>query len=313
MKKRVVSCLISLVLLISLCACSFGGDKPVAVVNGEKISSSVYQYFLYNLKAQIGGAQTVDGMPAAEYASKLALDAAVKLYVTAQKADSLDITFTDDMQKQLDEQISTFKLQAGSDEKYVEALSQYGLAEKDYELLLKYTILQDSVKEKVTSEYSAEEINDFYNNEMVNVQNILFKTVDDANMPLAEDVIKEKKALAETVLGRINSGESFAALKSQYNEDIANTELGYMVSQHSNFVEPFIKASMALEVDNVSEIVESTYGYHIIKRFNHVDNGEMFTSAQTDILSCLFERDVNLWTQASEIEYFDDVIDSIEY
>ena len=313
MKKRVVSCLISLVLLISLCACSFGSDKPVAVVNGEKISSSVYQYFLYNLKAQIGDAQTVDGMPAAEYASKLALDAAVKLYVTAQKADSLDITFTDDMQKQLDEQISTFKLQAGSDEKYVEALSQYGLAEKDYELLLKYTILQDSVKEKVTSEYSAEQINDFYNNEMVNVQNILFKTVDDANMPLAEDVIKEKKALAETVLGRINSGESFAALKSQYNEDIANTELGYMVSQHSNFVEPFIKASMALEVGNVSEIVESTYGYHIIKRFNHVDNGEMFTSAQTDILSCLFERDVNLWTQASEIEYFDDVIDSIEY
>ena len=116
MKKRVVSCLISLVLLISLCACSFGSDKPVAVVNGEKISSSVYQYFLYNLKAQIGDAQTVDGMPAAEYASKLALDAAVKLYVTAQKADSLDITFTDDMQKQLDEQISTFKLQAGSDE-----------------------------------------------------------------------------------------------------------------------------------------------------------------------------------------------------
>lgn len=313
MIKRYISIFISIVLLLSLCACSFGSNKAVAVVNDEKISSSVYQYFLSNLKSQIGDAQTVDGQPAAQYASQLALDAAVKLYVTAQKAESFGIDFTDDMQKQLDDQISALKIQAGSDEKYSEFLSQYGLDEDDYELLLKYTLIQDAVKEKVTSEYTSAAINEFYNSEMVNVQNILFKTVDDANVPLGEDVVKEKKALAEKVLTRINNGESFSALKSQYNEDIANTELGYMVSEYSNFVEPFINASVALEVGQVSEIVESTYGYHIIKRFNHVDNGEMFTSAQTDILSCLFERDVELWTQGSEIEYFNDVIESIEY
>ncbi len=314
MKKRIALIILGLLMLVSLCACSFGGnDKAVAVVNGEEISASVYQYFLSNLKSQIGDAQMVDGKPAAEYASDLALEAAVKLYVTAQKADSYDIEFTDDMKKQLDEQIDAFKLQAGSDDKYIEALSLYGLTEEDYKLLLKYTLMQDAVKEKVTAEYSSQQINEFYNDEMVNVQNVLFKTVDDANLPLGEDVIAEKKSLAESVLKRINNGESFEALKQQYNEDVANTELGYMVSQYSNYVEPFIKASMALEVGQVSDIVESTYGYHIVKRFNHVDNSEMFTSAQTDILSCLFERDVELWTQGSDIEYFYDVIESIEY
>ena len=313
--KRYISALLCFALMFALCSCSIvgNGNSAVATVNGEEISASVYRYFLSNLKSQIGDAETVDGRPASEYASEKALEAAVQLYVTAQKAQELGVEFTQDMQKQLDTQISDLKTQAGSQEKYLESLEQYGLDEQTYTLLLKYTLIQGVVTEKVQSEYTIEQINDFYNNDMVNVQQILLKTTDDNNQPLSDSEIADKKALAEELLERINNGENFSDLKAQYNEDLANTELGYMVSEYSNFVEPFIKASMKLEVGQVSDIVESSYGYHIIKRYNHVDNSEMFTSAQTDILSCMFQRDVQLWTQAATVEYNDDVISSVEY
>lgn len=301
-------------MIFVLCSCSiFSKDPTVATVNGEEIKSSIYGYFLSSLKTQIGNVKTVDGKPAAEYASKLAMEAAVKLYVTAQKAQELGVEFDDAMKAQFDSQISDIKDQAGNDNKYEEFLSKYGLNEDTYELLIKYTLIQNAVKTKVESSYTPEQINEFYNGSMVNVQNILFKITDENNIPLSDDVIAEKKALADDALNRINNGESFSSLKAQYNEDVANTELGYMVSDYSSFVEPFVKASMKLEVGQVSGIVQSSYGYHIIKRFNHVDNSEMFTASQTDILSSMFEKDVSLWIQASDVEYDEDAIKKVEY
>lgn len=315
MIKRYISAFLCVAVLFGMSACSLfgGGNKAVATVNGEEISASVYRYFLDNLKSQIGDSDTVDGMPAAEYASEKALEAAVQLYVTAQKAEDLGVEFTDEMQTQLDSQISDMKTQAGSQEKYLESLEQYGLDEETYNLLLKYTLLQSAVAEKVQSEYTTEQINDFYNNDMVNVQLIQLKTVDANNQPLSQSEIESKKKLAEELSDRIKAGENFADLKAQYNEDLANTDLGYMVSKYSNFSQPFIDAAMSLEVDGVSDVIELSEGFYIIKRYNHVDNSEMFTSAQTDILSCMYSRDVELWTQAAVVEYNEDAIDAVEY
>ena len=132
-------------------------------------------------------------------------------------------------------------------------------------------------------------------------------------MPLPDDAIARKKAIAQQVWDKIMAGESFADLKAQYNEDKDNTEVGYMVSKYSAWAQPFIEASLALEVDGVSGVVESSYGYHIIQRFNHVDNSDMFTSFQSDIVSCMFRRDVGLWMKSADVEYNDDVIKSVKY
>lgn len=70
---------------------------------------------------------------------------------------------------------------------------------------------------------------------------------------------------------KLDAGEDFETLLKQYNTDPgmqneANAA-GYLVGKGANFVESFLNASLALEKDgDVSNPVQSDYGWHIIKR-----------------------------------------------
>lgn len=88
----------------------------------------------------------------------------------------------------------------------------------------------------------------------------------------ATDKLKEeKKALAEDILEKIKNGEDFDKLIEEYNEDPGEMQNedgsydGYLFT-HGEMVQEFEDAAFALEIDAVSDIVETTYGYHILKR-----------------------------------------------
>lgn len=74
----------------------------------------------------------------------------------------------------------------------------------------------------------------------------------------------------ERLLGlrqRILNGERFSTLAMAYSEDRASAarggEMGYMPRE--SFVKPFADAAFALQDGQVSQIVETEYGYHIIQ------------------------------------------------
>ena len=66
---------------------------------------------------------------------------------------------------------------------------------------------------------------------------------------------------------RILQGERFATLAMAYSEDRASAarggEMGYMPKE--SFVKPFADAAFALQDGQVSQIVETDYGFHIIQ------------------------------------------------
>ncbi|MBK7980070.1 MAG: peptidylprolyl isomerase [Ignavibacteriae bacterium] len=74
-------------------------------------------------------------------------------------------------------------------------------------------------------------------------------------------------AKAKEVLERIKKGEDFAALAKEYSDDPGSKsnggELGFF--ERRQMVQPFDEAAFNLNVNEVSDIVESQYGYHIIK------------------------------------------------
>lgn len=83
------------------------------------------------------------------------------------------------------------------------------------------------------------------------------------------------KAKADEVYALATAeGADFDALISEYSTDHM-PENGYAIREgFAYFVEPFVTAAMALEnVGDVSEPVESTYGYHIIKYVSDVQEG----------------------------------------
>jgi parvulin-like peptidyl-prolyl isomerase len=78
---------------------------------------------------------------------------------------------------------------------------------------------------------------------------------------------QERLAEIEAILERINNGEDFAVLAMEYSEDEGSAANGGDLGSFSQgeMVAPFEEAAMALEIGEVSGIVETDYGYHIIK------------------------------------------------
>lgn len=84
---------------------------------------------------------------------------------------------------------------------------------------------------------------------------------------------KEKKAKAEDILKQAQNGADFAELANQYSEDPGNKNPKgepqgglYTNVQKGRMVKPFEDAALALEPGQIApQVVESDFGYHIIK------------------------------------------------
>ena len=80
-------------------------------------------------------------------------------------------------------------------------------------------------------------------------------------------ILVEKQSLALEILEKIKKGDSFAKLAEQYSLDGSRKrggDLGFVT--RGVMVKPFEEAAFKLKVDEVSDLVKTQFGYHIIKR-----------------------------------------------
>jgi len=104
--------------------------------------------------------------------------------------------------------------------------------------------------------------NSFKESEQVRASHILIK-ID----PKSESSVKdEKKAKLQKVQKRLKSGDDFAVLAKEFSEcpsNIKGGDLGYF--QRGKMVKPFEDVAFALKTGEISDIVETRFGYHLIK------------------------------------------------
>ena len=78
---------------------------------------------------------------------------------------------------------------------------------------------------------------------------------------------EEAEKLAKDLLGKLQAGESFEALAGEYSDCPSSAKGGDLGAfGKGQMVKPFEETAFALEVGKISGIVETQFGYHIIKR-----------------------------------------------
>ncbi len=109
---------------------------------------------------------------------------------------------------------------------------------------------------------------DFEMPEREHVAHILISTFDPVTQsPLPPEQKKEKEKIAEGLKARAEKGEDFAKLVKQYSDDPGSKDKGgeYTFARNHKMVPEFESAAFSLKTNQVSDLVETRYGYHVIK------------------------------------------------
>ncbi len=203
-------------------------------------------------------------------AEEAALDQLISAELLYQVGQKIEIK---DLDKQVDEKISQNKAKFPSADEFEKALKSVDMTEKDLKEFTRKDIvitnlIEKNIAEKTTiTEADAKKFYDdnpdkFKQEPSVRASHILCGV--DANAT-AEDK-KKAKEKAEALLKRIKAGEDFATLaktESTCPSSKQGGDLGFF--SKGQMVAPFEKAAFALKPGEVSDVVETQFGYHIIK------------------------------------------------
>jgi peptidyl-prolyl cis-trans isomerase C len=108
--------------------------------------------------------------------------------------------------------------------------------------------------------------------EMVRASHILLMTKDPkTNQELSQAEKDAKRKTMEGLLKRARDGEDFAKLAKEYSEDPGSKDKGGEYTfPRGQMMPEFEAAAFALKTNEVSDIVTTSYGYHIIKLSEHI-------------------------------------------
>lgn len=269
-KSRLLLVSLALILLtVLLTACNMVRVNPevdnktvVAKISGEEIKkeefNKMFNIFKTQYEQQFGTEvwdQEVEGRKFGDIAREKLLDMLIDEKLQLKRAADLGIVTTDD---EVNKEIENARKYFDSEEKFNEFLKGQGIDLEYFKESVKKDLTINKLIDKLTENIAVtdEELKDYYDTHQ-----------DEFTSVKASHILLDTKEEAEKMLARVKAGEDFAELAKQYSKDPSAKEnsgdLDYF--RHGDMVEPFEKAAFALKPGEISEIVQTDFGFHIIK------------------------------------------------
>jgi peptidyl-prolyl cis-trans isomerase C len=238
----------------------------IARVNGEAIGKGEFESAVRNLEGRAGRPIPADQRDRV-YRGVLDQLIAYRLLIQETKARKVEIFDAD-----VDARVAQIKKQFPSDEAFKQTLAQQHMTEAQLREDAKADMLVTKMLDvEVTVSVQAQDVTAFYQQnpdkfqqgERVRASHILIRLPEKAD----EKVKQEARAKAADVLKQVTSGQDFGALAKQHSQDPGSApnggDLGYF--QQGQMVGAFERAAFGLKPGEVSDIVETPFGFHIIK------------------------------------------------
>lgn len=130
----------------------------------------------------------------------------------------------------------------------LKSVEEIGLTEKEYRQLFETELLSSKLFDAVTADIPREE-----------------------EQVWARHILVEDEATAKTVIERLKNGEDFAALAAEYSKDTGSAADGGNLGWFGKgqMVAEFEQAAFSLKDGEISEPIQSNFGWHIIQTLGH--------------------------------------------
>lgn len=313
-KKAALIAMSAVLVTASFAGCGKDDNKPsqtakltetkvIAEADGITIDSGLFNYYIY--QAAVNNVYSADptfngdfsginwdekdenGVKRGDKVKELALKELLGKQLLNKLGTDNGVSISDEEKNQASDSVTQFLAQYG-EEALNANMAAMGLASSDdYLKLYELETLSMKVEEDFEvnkDKYISVNLEDYADPDKVCAQHILIQN--------ESEKTSDPKATIDEVLARARNGEDFAALMKEFNEDTAEPESGYCFGK-GEMVAEFENAAFALGYNEISDVVKTEYGYHIIKRVAGIAELK------------------NYLIQASEVKKFDDAIDGI--
>lgn len=328
--KKVITLVIAMIVVVSITACSASTDGTVATVNGTKISSDEFKKTIALYKdsmeqtygKDIWDKEVEKGVKYKDKFKDLILEQLITtevIYSQAKKDNLLP------KKEEVEKSFKELKDTMSKDEKYKEQLEKLGIDDTFLKDQQEKDLAMQNYQANFTKEtkISDEEMKKYYDThkdefkkDEVEASHILLKTVDDNNKPLSEAKKAEAKKKAEEALKEVKSGEDFAKVAKKYSQDASASDGGKLgFFSRGQMVAEFEEAAFSMKKGEISNLVETQYGYHIIKVTDKVNEQTPFEDSketiQAQLLKNKYQEKIEKLTKEAKVEKDEKIINTI--
>lgn len=263
-----------------------GSADAVMTINGEDVTVDEFNYFLiqatYDLKAannvpddKLDDFWSQTDISTGKTYEQIAIDTAI------QKATEFHVYRTESIKKGIElsqyDKDNIYKQANYMKDTYGEEMNRLqlksgGLTPESYSDLCEMGYYRELLFSNFVGNYPAvsdEKLLDFYEKNFIRAKHILAMTIDpETQAPLDQQGKDAAHIKISEAYSRILNGEDFDTVMAEYTEDPGYKEFpdGYTFTMADDYSQGFKDVALLLKEGEVSEIIETESGYHILKR-----------------------------------------------
>jgi len=271
-KTIIRNIILSLSLLLLLClkaSAQQEGDRILAIIGNDVILESDLQYQM-QLYARQNQLQSISPAIVQQIFQQMVTE---KIILAKAEQDSIEVK-DDEINRELEYRIKSLVEQVGSEQRVQEI---YGMPLVKIKMTLKDDLIKKMKSDKLRrkkfsspTKVTDKEVRDFFREygdslPPASKEYEMYSIFINRKLTEAEKQLAKEKAL--TILDSIKNGADFSGLAKRNSDDAGSAvnggDLGF--AKKGVFVKEFEETLFGLNIGEVSDVVETEFGYHIIK------------------------------------------------